>query len=103
MISSPATPPHSPRSARNAAGRPSPDDSSRPLRGPTGALIVSEPTASSKSSSTINEVLGGISRLDFQMSVAALPHAKLMRAIELLGTEVAPAIRKQLPATAQPA
>ena len=32
----------------------------------------------------MNESLGGISRLTFQMSVAALPHAKLMRAIELL-------------------
>jgi hypothetical protein len=38
----------------------------------------------------VNESLGGISRLTFQMSVAALPHAKLMRAIELLGTRVAP-------------
>jgi uncharacterized protein YejL (UPF0352 family) len=27
------------------------------------------------------------------MSVAALPHAKLMRAIELLGTRVAPLVR----------
>ena len=41
-------------------------------------------------------VLGGISRLTFQMSVAALPHAKLMRAIELLGTRVAPLVRKAL-------
>jgi hypothetical protein len=30
------------------------------------------------------------------MSVAALPHAKLMRAIELLGTRVAPFVRKAL-------
>ena len=28
-----------------------------------------------------------------QMSVAALPHTKLMRAIELLGTRVAPLVR----------
>jgi hypothetical protein len=38
----------------------------------------------------LNESLGGISRLTFQMSVAALPHTKLIRAIELLGTRVAP-------------
>ena len=44
----------------------------------------------------VNESLGGISRLTFQMSVAALPHAKLMRAIELLGTRVAPLVRKVL-------
>ena len=37
----------------------------------------------------MNESLGGISRLTFQMSVAALPHAKMLRAIELLGTRVA--------------
>jgi hypothetical protein len=44
----------------------------------------------------VNESLGGISRLTFQMSVAALPHAKLMRAIELLGTRVAPLVRTEL-------
>jgi hypothetical protein len=42
------------------------------------------------------ESLGGISRLAFQMSVAALPHPKLMRAIELLGTRVAPLVRQAL-------
>jgi hypothetical protein len=40
--------------------------------------------------------LGGISRLDFQMTVATLSHAKMMRAIEILGTKVAPAVRKAL-------
>jgi hypothetical protein len=30
------------------------------------------------------------------MSVAALPHAKLLRAIELLGTRVAPLVRTAL-------
>jgi len=34
--------------------------------------------------------------LDIQMSVADLPHAKLMRAIELLGTRVAPLVRRAL-------
>jgi hypothetical protein len=49
----------------------------------------------------LNESLGGISRLTFQMSVAALPHAKMLRAIELLGTEVAPIVRNAL-ASSQP-
>ena len=40
--------------------------------------------------------LGGIARLDFQMTVATLPHAKMMHAIEILGTKVAPAVRKEL-------
>jgi len=48
----------------------------------------------------VNEALGGISRLTFQMSVAALPHSKLMDAIELLGTRVAPLVRR---AVSQPA
>jgi hypothetical protein len=44
----------------------------------------------------VNESLGGISRLTFQMSVADLPHAKLMHAIELIGTRVAPLVRTAL-------
>ena len=71
------------------------------VRGREGALIVSEPSAVVDKLLHYNEVLGGVARLDFQMSVAALPHPKLMRAIELLGTEVAPAIRKRLPAATQ--
>ena len=31
-----------------------------------------------------------------QISVGALPHDRAMRAIELLGTEVAPAVRREL-------
>jgi len=33
---------------------------------------------------------------DFQMNASSLPHAKLMRAIEMLGTRVAPALRTAL-------
>jgi hypothetical protein len=40
-----------------------------------------------------DEALGGISRLTFQMDLAALPHATLMRAIDLLGARVAPALK----------
>jgi hypothetical protein len=43
-----------------------------------------------------SEALGGISRLTFQMNAASLPHAKLMQAIEVLGTCVAPALREAL-------
>lgn len=64
------------------------------VRGARGALIVSDPEAVVEKVLMYDEVLGGISRMDFQMSVAALPHAKLMHAIELLGTRVAPAIRR---------
>ena len=67
------------------------------LRTPEGALIVGDPEAAVAKLLHYNEVLGGISRLSFQMSVAALPHAKLMHAIELLGTRVAPEIRRLMP------
>ena len=66
------------------------------LLGPTGALIVGDPEMVAEKILRIHESLGGISRLTFQMSVANLPHAKLMRAIELLGTRVAPLVRKAL-------
>jgi probable LLM family oxidoreductase len=67
------------------------------LRRPTGALIVSDPDTVAEKVLRFNESLGGISRLSFQMSVAALHHDKLLHAIELLGTRVAPIIRKALP------
>ena len=68
------------------------------LRRPSGALIVSDPETVVEKVLRFNESLGGISRLSFQMSVAALHHNKLLHAIELLGTRVAPIIRKALPA-----
>jgi probable LLM family oxidoreductase len=66
------------------------------LLGPTGALLVGDPETVADKILHVNDSLGGISRLTFQMSVAALPHAKLMRAIELLGTRVAPLVRTAL-------
>ncbi|MCA1646585.1 MAG: hypothetical protein LC797_14380 [Chloroflexi bacterium] len=47
-----------------------------------------------------DDVLGGISRLTFQMDLAALPHTKLLRAVETIGTFVAPAMRVQSAAAA---
>ncbi len=67
------------------------------LRRPTGALMVSDPDTVAAKLLQMNEALGGISRISFQMSVAALPHDKLMHATELLGTRVAPIVRKALP------
>ena len=64
--------------------------------GPTGALLVGDPATVAKKILRVNESLGGISRITFQMSVAALPHAKTLRAIELLGTRVAPLVRTAL-------
>src|ERR1700736_3347467 len=64
--------------------------------GLTGALLVGDPKTVAEKILQMNESLGGISRLTFQMSVAALPHAKMLRAIELLGTRVAPLVRGAL-------
>ncbi len=70
------------------------------VRGKRGALLVSDPEVVVEKVLKVNEDLGGVSRIDFQMSVAALPHRELMHAIELLGSKVAPMVRKALPATA---
>ena len=66
------------------------------LRRPSGALLVSDAETVAEKVLRMSEALGGIARVSFQMSVAALPHAKLMHAIELLGRRVAPAVRKAL-------
>ena len=66
------------------------------LLGPTGALIVGDPESVAEKILRMHDSLGGISRLTFQMSVADLPHAKMMRAIELIGTRVAPLVRTTL-------
>ena len=69
------------------------------LRRPTGALLVADPETVAGKVLQMSEALGGISRISFQMSVAALPHAKLLRATELLGAKVAPILRKALSPT----
>ena len=63
------------------------------LTRPAGALLVGESSYVAEKILRMAEELGGISRVTFQMSVADLPHAKLMRAIELLGTKVASLVR----------
>ncbi len=61
------------------------------LLGPSGALIVGGPETVIGKVRHYNEVLGGISRMHFQMSVASLSHPKLLSAIRLLGSHVRPA------------
>jgi probable LLM family oxidoreductase len=65
-------------------------------RGPQGALIIGSPDEVVKKIVRHSKALGGISRITFQMNAASLPHAKMMRAIELLGKRVAPALREEL-------
>ena len=61
--------------------------------GPYGAVLVGEPDEIVDKILRHSESLGGIARLTFQMNASSLPHEKLMRAIEILGTRVAPALR----------
>ena len=62
-------------------------------RGPQGALIIGNPDEVVAKIHHYNDALGGISRITFQMNAASLPHAKLIKAIEMLGTSVAPLVR----------
>jgi alkanesulfonate monooxygenase SsuD/methylene tetrahydromethanopterin reductase-like flavin-dependent oxidoreductase (luciferase family) len=64
-------------------------------RGPRGALLIGSPDEVVEKILRHSEALGGVSRFTFQMNAASLPHVKLMRAIEMLGTKVAPALRKE--------
>ncbi len=65
-------------------------------RGPHGALLIGSPDEVIEKIIRHSEALGGVSRFTFQMNAASLPHAKLMRAIEILGTRVAPELQKEL-------
>ncbi len=69
------------------------------VRGPKGALLIGDPELVAEKIFYENEALGGISRLSFQMTVASLPHANMMRAIELIGTRVAPLVRREIAAS----
>src|ERR1700732_3930326 len=68
------------------------------VRGPTGALLIGDTETVAEKILYVNEVLGGLSRITFQMGVSTLPHEKMLRAIEILGSRVAPIVRKELTA-----
>ncbi|WP_166140410.1 LLM class flavin-dependent oxidoreductase [Nocardioides ochotonae] len=60
-----------------------------------GALVVGSPeTVAAKIAATVRTL--GLSRFDLKYSNGPLPHARLMRCIELYGTEVAPRVRELL-------
>ena len=63
-------------------------------RGPQGALLVGDPDEVVEKIVRQSKALGGITRITFMMNPASLPHAKLMRATQLIGTSVAPALRR---------
>ncbi|MEV4688251.1 LLM class flavin-dependent oxidoreductase [Microbacterium sp. LWH3-1.2] len=63
--------------------------------GPEGALYVGSPeTVARKIAATVQTL--GASRFDMKFSTGTLSHEKMMRSIELFGTEVAPRVRDML-------
>jgi probable LLM family oxidoreductase len=71
--------------------------------GELGALLIGEPDEITEKILRHSEALGGLVRINLQMNASSLPHAKLMKAIEMLGTRVAPAVRREMTAVSSPA
>ncbi len=66
-------------------------------RGPLGAFLIGNADEVVEKILRHSEALGGISRVTFQMD--ALPHRKMMEAIERLGRDVAPLLHEESAAT----
>ena len=64
-------------------------------RGPRGALFVGSPAEVTDKVLAAHEIFR-FDRFLIQMAIGVLEHAKLMRAIEILGTKIAPEVRKAL-------
>jgi len=67
-----------------------------------GALVVGEPEAVAEKLLFQHELFGH-DRFMAHISVGTLPHEQVLRAIELLGTEVAPAVRAEVARRRAPA
>ncbi|CAM5548397.1 putative LLM family oxidoreductase [Aquamicrobium terrae] len=70
-------------------------------RGPQGALFVGNPEQVAEKIVAQHRLFGN-DRFLLQMAIGIVPHARIMKAIELYGTRVAPLVRKEL-AAARPA
>ncbi|MGO4831507.1 LLM class flavin-dependent oxidoreductase [Rhizobiaceae sp. 2RAB30] len=62
-------------------------------RGPRGALFVGDPETVAEKIVAHHEIFGN-DRFLLQMAIGTMPHDKIMKAIELYGTKVAPLVRK---------
>ncbi|MFL5575590.1 MAG: LLM class flavin-dependent oxidoreductase [Gemmatimonadaceae bacterium] len=65
------------------------------LRAPRGALLVGSPQEVVDKILYQHELFGH-QRFLAQMSVGTMPHDRILRSIELLGTEVAPVVRREI-------
>ncbi|ESY68724.1 LLM class flavin-dependent oxidoreductase [Mesorhizobium sp. M0051] len=63
-------------------------------RGPNGALFVGSPEQVAEKIVAQHKIFGN-DRFLLQMAIGTMPHAKIMKAIELYGTRVAPIVRKE--------
>jgi len=63
--------------------------------GPSGALFVGAPETVAQKIAATARVLS-LSRFDLKYSNGPMPHAKLLRSIELMGTQVAPRVHELL-------
>ena len=68
------------------------------VRGPRGALLIGDPDTVAEKLLRVSDDLGGIARINFQMTVATLSHETMLRSIELIGTRVAPIVRAAIAA-----
>ena len=69
-------------------------------RSPAGALFVGDPETVAEKIVAQHRLFGN-SRFLLQMAIGVMPHAKIMKAIELYGTRVAPLVRKETAGGAQ--
>ncbi len=60
--------------------------------GPDGAFFMGDPDTLATKLRRVSEQLGGVDRISLQMTNPRLSHSDLLRGIELLGTDVAPAV-----------
>ena len=66
------------------------------LCSPQGAFLIGDPATAAAKIVAADAAFGGISRITFQMSTAMWEPDAMQRSIELLGSEVAPRLRRAL-------
>ncbi|MBS0249908.1 MAG: LLM class flavin-dependent oxidoreductase [Proteobacteria bacterium] len=64
--------------------------------GPGGSFLIGDPATVATKILEASVALGGVNRFTFQMSSASAEFAAMRKSIELLGSEVTPAVRRSL-------
>ena len=64
--------------------------------GQLGAFLLGSPQEVADKIIRHSDALGGLTRVTFQMDTANMQHQKLMKAIELIGTQVIPLVKQKL-------